>query len=123
MVPLDTEVAGPYRPSLDVRRLIATNRCMLRAFVLFLVLAVVAAAGTWWWYRQQQTIRASLESQIVELQSELAQLRSANDRLKSELSKVEDEQTRLATENQALIKALEQAKVTGKVPNLPYPPK
>jgi uncharacterized protein HemX len=96
---------------------------MLRAIVVFLVLAAIAGVGLWWWYGQQQALRARQENQISDLQSQLVKLRADNDRLKSELGKVEEEETRLATENQELTKALEQARVTGKVPALPYPPK
>ena len=96
---------------------------MFRAIGVFLILAAIAGVGLWWWYGQQQAIRVRQDHQISDLQTQLAKLRADNDRLKSELNKVEEEENRLATENRELSKALEQAKVTGKVGALPYPPK
>jgi uncharacterized protein HemX len=96
---------------------------MFRAIVVFLILAAIAGVGMWWWNGQQQAMRERQDHQIGDLQTQLAKLRADNDRLKSELNKVEEEENRLATENRELTKALEQAKVTGKVATLPYPPK
>jgi regulator of replication initiation timing len=69
-------------------------------------------------------MRAQQDQQISELNAQVSKLRSENDRLKAELTKVEDEEAKLAANNELLRKAIEQAKVTGKMPSkLPYPPK
>ncbi|MGA2409511.1 MAG: hypothetical protein ABSG46_03855 [Candidatus Binataceae bacterium] len=93
------------------------------------VVAVAAGAGYFAWKHiqaQNAAERADLQSQIAQLESERAQLQAEDDRTKAELAKVQAEEERLAAANEEFAKALQQARLTGKIPPpnaLPYPPK
>jgi hypothetical protein len=65
---------------------------------------------------------------MSELEQQLERLQSENTQLKENLAKSQSEEERLSAANQDLIKALSQARLTGKIPPLPpsalpYPPK
>jgi uncharacterized protein HemX len=97
-------------------------------FLLGLLLAAVLAAALFYlWNRQQEQAQERLESQVAQLKQETQTLRKENDRFRTDLAKVQEEEGRLVTENQMLIKEIEQSRLTGKVPvkipRLPYPPK
>jgi uncharacterized protein HemX len=99
---------------------------MLRGLIAFLVLAAIAAGAFSYWYQRQLAFEAQQQARIDELTKRLSQLQTENEAAKTALNKVEQEENRLASENQILLKELEQAKVTGKLPKtlpLPYPPK
>jgi uncharacterized protein YlxW (UPF0749 family) len=99
---------------------------MLRGLIAFLVLAAIASGAFWYWYQRRLAFEAEQRAQIDQLTKQVAQLQSENEANKAALNKVEQEENRLASENQLLLKELEQAKVTGKLPKnlpLPYPPK
>lgn len=97
-------------------------------FLLGLLLAAVLAAALFYlWNRQQEQAQERLERQVAQLEQETQTLRKENDRFRTDLAKVQEEEGRLVTENQMLIKEIEQSRLTGKVPSkiprLPYPPK
>ena len=64
------------------------------------------------------------QAQISDLSGRIGQLQEQNNQLNAALAKVQAEEQRQVTENDLLAKVLEQAKLTGKIPDkLPYPPK
>jgi|SRR5271167_939829 len=97
---------------------------MYRYLVGAVVAAVIAAAIEWKWYQQEQADHQHDQAQISELSSRIGQLQDQNNQLNEALAKVQAEEQRQVTENDLLTKTLEQAKLTGKIPDkLPYPPK
>jgi membrane protein implicated in regulation of membrane protease activity len=97
---------------------------MYRYVVGALVVAVIAAVVGWKWYRQEQADHQRDQAQISELSGRIGQLQDQNNQLNAALAKVQAEEQRQVTENDLLAKTLEQAKLTGKIPDkLPYPPK
>lgn len=97
---------------------------MIRYLIGALVVALIAAALGWKWNRQAQDEHQREQAQISELSSRLGQLQDQNNQLNAALAKVQAEEQRQVTENDLLTKTLEQAKLTGKIPDkLPYPPK
>ncbi len=98
---------------------------MGRALIGALVVALLAIAIGWRWSAQQHAIQERQTQQIADLSAQVGKLTSENETLKNALDKVQDEEARLTRANDALEKALQEAKLTGKVPNLPppYPPK
>jgi len=95
---------------------------MVRIGIGVVVLALIGYVA-FRWYQQE---RAEIDHQSVEISQmndQVGKLRSENERLKAELARVQEEEGKLATANQMLRKALEEAKLTGKVPALPFPPK
>jgi uncharacterized protein YlxW (UPF0749 family) len=89
-----------------------------------LVVALIAAAIGWKWHQQEQADHQRDQAQISELSGRIGQLQDQNNQLNAALAKVQAEEQRLVTENDLLTKTLEQAKLTGKIPDkLPYPPK
>ncbi|HVA84199.1 MAG TPA: hypothetical protein VNF28_04810 [Candidatus Binataceae bacterium] len=97
---------------------------MYRYVVGALVVAVIAAVVGWKWYRQEQADHQRDQAQISELSGRIGQLQDQNNQLNAALAKVQAEEQRQVTENDLLTKTLEQAKLTGKIPDkLPYPPK
>jgi chromosome segregation ATPase len=88
------------------------------------VAAVIVTLALFQWYRHANLEREHQEQQIAQLNSDIARLHTDNERLKAELAKVQNEEARLAANNEELRKAIEQARLTGKIPKvLPYPPK
>jgi len=102
-------------------------RTLVGILIGALIVALIAAAVGYRWYGQQHAIQEDQAKRIGELSDQVSKLASENEQLKTALAKVQDEQSRLVRENDALQKAIEQAKLTGKVPSgplpLPYPPK
>jgi membrane protein implicated in regulation of membrane protease activity len=97
---------------------------MYRYLVGAIVVAAIAAVIGWKWYQQNQTERQREQAQINELSGRVGQLQDQNNQLNAALAKVQAEEQRQVTENDLLAKTLEQAKLTGKIPDkLPYPPK
>ncbi len=97
---------------------------MYRYLVGAIVVAVIAAVVGWKWYQQEQADHQHDQAQISELSSRIGQLQDQNNQLNAALAKVQAEEQRQVTENDLLTKTLEQAKLTGKIPDkLPYPPK
>ncbi len=96
----------------------------MRALIIFLILAAIAGFLVWRYHQQQQAIIAQQAQQIDELGAQLNKLKDDNNRLHDQLDKIQEENNNLKVYNDALKKALEEAKVTGKVPIVPpYPPK
>jgi uncharacterized protein HemX len=99
---------------------------MLRGVIAFLVLAAIAAGAFSYWYQRRLAFESEQQAKIDDLTKRINQLQSENEANKAALNKVEQEENRLSSENQTLLKELEQVRVTGKVPKnlpLPYPPK
>jgi Tfp pilus assembly protein PilN len=98
------------------------------AIVAAVVVAIVAVAGGWLLYSRNRAVQAEDQKKIADLQQQLETLQSDNAQLKENLAKTQSEEERLSAANQALAKALAQARLTGKIPALPpsalpYPPK
>lgn len=97
---------------------------MVRYLVGAIVVAMVAAAIGWKWRQQAQADHQHAQAQISDLSARIGQLQEQNNQLNAALAKVQAEEQRQVTENELLTKVLEQAKLTGKIPDkLPYPPK
>jgi uncharacterized protein HemX len=97
---------------------------MYRYLVGAIVAALVAGLLGWHWYQQQQADHQRDQAQIGDLSARIGQLEAQNKQLTADLAKVQTEEQRQVTENDLLSKVLEQAKLTGKIPDkLPYPPK
>ena len=97
---------------------------MFRYLVGAIVVAMIAAAIGWKWRQQAQADHQHDQAQISELSGRIGQLQEQNNQLNAALAKVQAEEQRQVTENDLLAKVLEQAKLTGKIPDkLPYPPK
>ena len=97
---------------------------MYRYLVGAIVVAVIAAVIGWKWHQQEQADHQRDQAQISELSGRIGQLQDQNNQLNAALAKVQAEEQRKVTENDLLTKTLEQAKLTGKIPDkLPYPPK
>ena len=92
--------------------------------VIVVAIAVGIAIGVRWYLRENQVL-ARQAAQIADLSAQLDTLQRQNAQLNAALDKVQSEEERLARDNEALRKALEQARLTGKAPSvaLPYPPK
>ena len=91
--------------------------------VVAIVIAIVVAIRSY--QRENQALARQIE-QMADLNAQIGKLQSENVQLKAALDKVQSEEERLVRDNEALRKAIEQAKLTGKVPptlTLPYPPK
>jgi predicted negative regulator of RcsB-dependent stress response len=97
---------------------------MVRGLILFLVLAAIAGFFGWRYYKKDQAMIAQQTAQLDDLNTQLNKLKADNNQLHDQLDKVQEENNNLKIYNDELKKALETAKVTGKVPLvMPYPPK
>jgi predicted negative regulator of RcsB-dependent stress response len=97
---------------------------MLRGLAVVLIFAAIAGFFGYRYYVAQQAERVRQEQQINELSNQLDQLKKDDGVLRDQLAKVQEENNNLKGYNDILTKALETAKVTGKVPIMkPYPPK
>jgi len=97
---------------------------MLRYLVGAIVVAMIAAAIGWKWRQQAQADHQHDQAQISDLSARIGQLQEQNNQLNAALAKVQAEEQRQVTENELLAKVLDQAKLTGKIPDkLSYPPK
>jgi predicted nuclease with TOPRIM domain len=97
---------------------------MLRAVIVFLILAAIAGYFAYRQYSQDQVTATERTQQINELNSRVQKLENDNSLLRDQLATVQDENYNLKGYNDVLEKALETARITGKVPQImPYPPK
>ncbi|HEV3115010.1 MAG TPA: hypothetical protein VGY99_31380 [Candidatus Binataceae bacterium] len=97
---------------------------MTRALVAFLIIAAIAGFFAWRYHAQNQAMIAQQAHQLDDLNAQVSKLKSDSNQLHDQLDKVQEENGNLKIYNDALKKALETAKVTGKVPLvMPYPPK
>ena len=97
---------------------------MFRYLAGAIVVAMIAAAIGWKWRQQAQADHQHDQAQISDLSARIGQLQEQNNQLNAALAKVQAEEQRQVTENELLAKVLDQAKLTGKIPDkLPYPPK
>ncbi len=96
----------------------------MRYLVGAVVVAIIAAAIGWKWYQREQAQHRLEQAQINDLTARISQLQDQNNQLNAALAKVQAEEQRQVMENELLTKTLQQAKLTGKIPDkLPYPPK
>ncbi|HLK86520.1 MAG TPA: hypothetical protein VKT27_08430 [Candidatus Binataceae bacterium] len=96
----------------------------MRYLVGAVVVAIIAAAIGWKWYQREQAQHRLEQAQINDLTARISQLQDQNNQLNAALAKVQTEEQRQVMENELLTKTLQQAKLTGKIPDkLPYPPK
>jgi len=94
-------------------------RYIILALVLLLLLGIIG-----WEHYEQQAAQQLEQARVTELNDQVHKLRDENAQLKESLEKVQAEEARLVTANDLLTKTIEQAKVTGKMPEkIPYPPK
>jgi len=97
---------------------------MLRGLAVFLILAAIAGFFAYRHYSADQAFRAQQAQQLNDLTTQLEQVKKDDQVLRDQLAKVQEENNNLKGYNDVLLKALETAKVTGKVPTImPYPPK
>jgi len=98
---------------------------MERALLIILIIAGIAGFFAWRHYHaQDQAMIAQQAQQLDDLNAQISKLKNDNNQLHDQLDKVQEENGNLKIYNDALKKALETAKVTGKVPLvMPYPPK
>ncbi|HEY2106862.1 MAG TPA: hypothetical protein VGH29_13790 [Candidatus Binataceae bacterium] len=97
---------------------------MTRAVVVFLIIVAIGGFFAWRYHQQDQAMIAQQARQIDDLNAQLSKLKTDSNQLHDQLDKVQEENGNLKIYNDALKKALETAKVTGKVPLvMPYPPK
>jgi predicted nuclease with TOPRIM domain len=95
------------------------TRYVIIALILLILLGVIG-----WEQYQQQAAQQLEQARITEMNDRIRKLREENAQLKESLDKVQAEEQRLVTANDLLTKTIEQAKVTGKMPEkIPYPPK
>src|SRR6266851_1423541 len=96
---------------------------MYRYVIGALIVALLAGAIGWERY-QRQADEQRAQARIAELSEQVKKLHEENSQLKISLDKVQSEENRLVTQNDILTKTIEQARVTGTIPEkLPYPPK
>jgi predicted negative regulator of RcsB-dependent stress response len=92
--------------------------------VVFLIIVAIGGFFAWRYHQQDQAMIAQQARQIDDLNAQLSKLKTDSNQLHDQLDKVQEENGNLKIYNDALKKALETAKVTGKVPLvMPYPPK
>ena len=101
---------------------------MGRVLIGALAAATVAIVAAYIAMKRFDTVLAADQQRIAVLQQENGALTEQNVQLRTELDKVQREQNRLKAAADELSKALETARLTGKVPpapeaDLPYPPK
>ena len=96
---------------------------MGRVIITILVVGIIAGLVFYFYSSGYRTQLDQQTQQISQLNDQLQKLQSENEQLKAQLSKVQGEQTTLAAQNDELRKAIAQFKATGKMPELPPPPK
>jgi predicted negative regulator of RcsB-dependent stress response len=96
----------------------------MRAVAVFVILAAIAGYFAYRHYQRDQVTAAAMTQQINDLNASVQKLESDNSLLHDQVAKVQEENYNLKGYNDVLKKALETAKITGKVPLImPYPPK
>jgi peptidoglycan hydrolase CwlO-like protein len=96
---------------------------MGRVIITILVVGIIAGLIFYFYSSGYRTQLDQQNEQISQLNDQVQKLQSENEQLKAQLSKVQGEQTTLAAQNDELRKAIAQFKATGKMPELPPPPK
>ncbi len=97
---------------------------MFRAVVVFVILAAIGGYVAWRYHARDQAQMAAQSRQIDDLGAQMEKLKADNGQLHDQMDKIQEENNNLKTYNDELKKALETAKLTGKVPVVPpYPPK
>ncbi|WP_333649727.1 FtsB family cell division protein [Candidatus Binatus sp.] len=96
---------------------------MARLLTGGLIVAIVAALLFFLYSSSYRTRIEEQTQQISQLNAELLKLQNENEQLKAELSKVQGEQNILAAQNEEMRKAIASFKATGKMPEIPPPPK
>lgn len=97
---------------------------MLRAVVVFLILAAIVGYFAYRHYQQDQITAAETTQQINDLNSRVQKLENDNSLLRDHLATVQEENYNLKAYNDVLKKALQTARITSEVPQImPYPPK
>ena len=96
---------------------------MGRVIITVLVVAIIAGLVFYFYSAGYRTQLDQQTQQMSQLNDQIQKLQSENEQLKAQLSKVQGEQTTLAAQNDELRKAIAQFKATGKMPELPPPPK
>jgi|ERR1019366_8302244 peptidoglycan hydrolase CwlO-like protein len=96
---------------------------MARLLTGGLIVAIVAALLFFLYSSSYRTRIEEQTQQISQLNAELLKLQSENEQFKAELSKVQGEQNILAAQNEEMRKAIASFKATGKMPEIPPPPK
>jgi peptidoglycan hydrolase CwlO-like protein len=88
-----------------------------------LIVAIIAALLFFFYSSGYRTQIDQQTQQISQLNDQRLKLQNENEQLKAQLSKVQGEQNILAAQNEELRKAIGEFKATGKMPELPPPPK
>jgi phage/plasmid primase-like uncharacterized protein len=101
---------------------------MVRILVGALIIAIIGGAAGYAVWQNGQNERAAQQKKIDDLQQQIQAMQQRDDQLRADLAKAQQEEERLSAANQQLSKILAQARLTGKIPELPpaalpYPPK
>jgi peptidoglycan hydrolase CwlO-like protein len=96
---------------------------MGRLLIGGLIVAIIAALLFFFYSSGYRTQIDQQTQQISQLNDQRLKLQNENEQLKAQLSKVQGEQNILAAQNEELRKAIGEFKATGKMPELPPPPK
>ena len=96
---------------------------MGRLFIGILIAAIIAALVFYFYSSDYRTQIDQQTQQISQLNEQLLKLQNENAQLRAQVLKVEGEQNILVTQNEEMRKAIAEFKATGKMPELPPPPK
>jgi peptidoglycan hydrolase CwlO-like protein len=96
---------------------------MARLLIGGLIVAIIAALLFFLYSSSYRTALEQQTQQVSQLSAELLKLQNENEQLKAELTKVQGEQNILAAQNEEMRKAIASFKATGKMPEIPPPPK
>jgi peptidoglycan hydrolase CwlO-like protein len=96
---------------------------MARLLIGGLIVAIIAALLFLLYSSSYRTALEQQTQQVSQLSAELLKLQNENEQLKAELTKVQGEQNILAAQNEEMRKAIASFKATGKMPEIPPPPK
>jgi len=89
----------------------------MRYLVGALLAAIIATIIGWRWYQRAQAEHRREQAQINDLSARVSQLQDQNNQLNTALAKMQTVEQRQVTENELLIKALQQGRLTGKIPD------
>ncbi|MGH7933082.1 MAG: hypothetical protein ACREQN_07920 [Candidatus Binataceae bacterium] len=89
------------------------------------VVAIIAVVVGYYGYGNYEAKLRTRDQKISQMENDLAKLQDQNAQLKINLNKAQSEEDNLAAQNNLLMKEIQQAQASGKVPalKLPYPPK
>ncbi|MGH8011894.1 MAG: hypothetical protein ACREQ4_05280 [Candidatus Binataceae bacterium] len=98
---------------------------MGRVLIGAVAVAIIACIIGYFEYNDYQGKLHSRDQAVAQLKDDVAKLQDQNAQLKIELNKVQSEENSLAAQNNMLMKEIQSAQASGKVPRLrlPYPPK